>query len=184
MGFGSGTGKGGGGGEQQEGGGPEAGMLSADGGPDVSVETIEAARARDGAPAGGDRVEELLAEVAGLRRELADAKSAAEKAGRRAAIERALTEAGAIDLEITTPLVEEVLAGMEPVDGGADVNGAVRAVRNSKGFLFRKAVGGGLKSSSMAGEYGRGVGLEDLAGDARSTGDRSDLLRYLRARRS
>ena len=184
MGLGGGSGgsagKGGGGGEQQEGGDPQAGTLEVEGGPEVSAEALEAARMEEAASATGDRVGELLAEVAQLRRELADAKSAAEKAARRTAIERALTDAGAIDLEITTPLVEEALGGMDE----ADVGEAVRAVRDSKGFLFRRAASAGVKSAAMAGESGRGVGLEDLAGDARSSGDRGDLLRYLQARRS
>ena len=174
-----GSGKGGEG-EQQETGGPQSGTVGVDDGPGVSADAIEAARIEEAASETGDRVDELLAEVAALRRELADAKSAAEKAVRRTEIERALTDAGAIDLEITTPLVEDALGGMDE----ADVGEAVRAVRNSKGFLFRRAASAGVKSAAMAGESGRGVGLEDLAGDARSSGDRSDLLRYLRARRS
>lgn len=170
---------GGGRGDQSQGGDPEFGSQESEGGPGVSADAIEAARMDEAASQTGDRVGELLAEVAALRQELADAKGTAEKAARRAAIERALTDAGAIDLEITTPLVEEAMFGMAEPDVGA----AVRAVRGEKGFLFRKAGGVGLRSAAMAGERGRGVGLEDLAGDARSTGDRSDLLRYLRARR-
>jgi hypothetical protein len=122
----------------------------------------------------------LLSEVAALRRELADAKTAAEKAARRAEIERALTDAGAIDLEITTPLVEEALDGMEEPDVGE----AVRGVRNREGVPVPACGRAGREELGDGGGVGSGVGLEDLAGDARSSGDRSDLLRYLRARRS
>lgn len=178
---GSGGGGKGGGGSQQGGGEPEGATLENEAGPGVSAGALEAAREGEASATEGGRIEELLAEVAALRKELADARAAAEKAGRRGAIERALAEAGAIDLEITTPLVEEVMG----TDEGIDVGKAVRAVRASKGFLFRGGGGaGGGKGSVMAGvSSGDGIGLEDLAGDARGSGDRSDLLRYLRARR-
>jgi hypothetical protein len=154
-------------------------------GPDVSVESLEAARAEGEAATGAEaRVEELLAEVAALRRELAAARGAAERAARRAEIERALGAAGAIDLEITVPLVESAVAEMDE----PDIAEAVRAVKSGKAFLFRPAIGAGsgasgARGAAMAGETVRGAGLEDLAGDARSSGHRGDLLRYLRARR-
>jgi len=178
---GSGGSGGKGGGQSQGGGEPEAASLETDVGPELSPEVIEGERAEGAETGSKDRVDELLAEVAALRGELADAKSAAEKAGRRAEIEGVLTAAGAIDLEITTPLVEDVLGSME----NGDVGKAVREVRASKRFLFRATGGGGSgRGSVMAGQpAGGGVGLEDLAGDAKSSGDRSDLLRYLRARR-
>lgn len=159
---------------------PETGSLEEAEGRAVSAATLDGDGA-DEEPASEpeDRVEALLAEVAALRRELADAKTAAERAARRAAIERALTDAGAIDLEITTPLVERAMAETDAPDAAA----AVRSVRDAKGFLFRRAVSASAKGSAMAGASVRGAGLEDLAGDARSSGDRGDLLRYLRARR-
>ena len=179
MGSEKGSGGAGKSGGQTQGGDFESGAQEAEGGPELSVEAIEAARADVVGAGDGGRVDELLAEVAALRRDLVEAKGAAENAARRAEIERALASAGVIDLEITSPLVEEVVGSMEVPDIGK----AVREVRSSKGFLFRQPAGTGLKSAAMAGVNGRGAGLEDLAGDARSTGDRSDLLRYLRARR-
>ncbi len=131
---------------------------------------------------GGDaeRVKALEARVLELESALAEARAAAMAAARRAEIERALTAAGAIDLEITTPLVEQVVAGMDEPDIGK----AVREVRAGKSFLFRTSTSGGVRSESMAGRpSGAGPGLDDLASEARASGDRADLLRYLRARR-
>lgn len=131
---------------------------------------------RDGAEKA--RIEELEAKVAELEAALAASRAEAAGAALRTEIEHELVSAGAIDLEITVPLVERIVEEM----GEPDVGKAVREVRTNKGFLFRSP--GGVKSESMAGEAARGgVGLEDLASDARSSGDRGDLLRYLRARR-
>ncbi|USN99752.1 MAG: hypothetical protein H6810_03575 [Phycisphaeraceae bacterium] len=139
----------------------------------------EAASAKPSDTGDAERIKALEARVVELERALGEAQSSAEAAVRRAEIERALTEAGAIDLEITTPLVEEVVSAMEEPDIGK----AVREVRAGKSFLFR-GVGGGVASEAMAGESASaGPGLDDLASEARDSGDRGDLLRYLRARR-
>ena len=153
----------------------------------VSPELIERARAEEdkdgpGGPPSADaeRVKALEGRVLELESALAAARAAAAAAARRAEIERALTAAGAIDLEITTPLVEQVVGNMEE----PDIVKAVREVRAGKSFLFRTTAGGGVRSESMAGQAGpAGATLGDLASDARASGDRTDLLRYLRARR-
>jgi hypothetical protein len=144
----------------------------------VSAELLERERAdRDEDKA---RIAALESEVARLRAELASARAAAASAARRAEIERELAAAGAIDLEITAPLVERAVSAMDE----PDIAAAVREVKAGKGFLFRAVAGGGVRSAAMAGEPARaGLGLEDLASDARTSGDRGDLLRYLRARR-
>lgn len=166
------------GGGSPPGGGKGSEPLDVEGDLDVSPELLE--QTEESERAESERISELEHEVTTLRAELANAKADVERAGRRADIERELAAAGAIDLEITTPLVEEVLAGMEE----PDVSKAVREVRGGKGFLFRGSAGGGVLSEAMAGERSAAVnGLDDLAGDARESGDRSDLLRYLRARR-
>lgn len=159
-------------------GGKGSEPVEAEGDLDVSPELLD--EAEDEAVGESDRIAELEHEVTSLRAELANVRAEAERAARRAEIERELAAAGAIDLEITTPLVEDVLGGMEE----PDVAKAVREVRGGKGFLFRGVGGGGVLSEAMAGERAAaGTGLDDLAGDARDSGDRSDLLRYLRARR-
>lgn len=131
-------------------------------------------------PTDAERVKELESRVIELEGALAEARAAVASASRKAEIERALTAAGAIDLEITTPLVEQVVSGMDEPDVGK----AVRDVRAGKSFLFRTAAGGGVKSEAMAGDSAvAGSGLDDLASDAKASGERGDLLRYLRARR-
>lgn len=159
---------GGGGGES---GGPGAGARA-------NAATIAALREEKRRLEG--RVRELEARVAGLEADLVEARAGAERAERRAEIEHALIEAGAIDLEITAPLVEEAVLRT----GEADVGRAVREIKAGKAFLFRAAPGGGIRSAAMAGQAPAvASGLEDLASEARSSGDRGDLLRYLRARR-
>lgn len=142
----------------------------------VSPELLEDERAEED----GERIAELEAELAALRVELAASRADAARADRRASIERELTAAGAIDLEITTPLVEQVVSAMDT----PEVRKAVRQVVRDKPFLFRSLPGGGVSSEAMAGERASGgASLEEMASEARSSGDRGDLLRYLRARR-
>jgi hypothetical protein len=121
-------------------------------------------------------IADLEARVAELEAALAEAQSAAAETQRAQAVERELTRAGAIDLEAAAMLLGPALA--EP---DADVAAAVRDLRSRKPFLF--APPAGPSGASM----GPAVPLDELgqmATDARSTGDRAALLRYLRRRRT
>jgi hypothetical protein len=92
-----------------------------------------------------------------------------------------LTAAKAVDLETARLLTEAVIAEMDE----PDVVLAVRELCDRKPFLFgakRHAASGGV---AMSPDQVRGGDeeLSTIAQRAKSSGDRSELLRYLRARR-
>lgn len=168
-----------GGGGTGEGGGVEGGgetiNASTPGGPRVSEEVEWKARALQAE----QQVEALREQVAALEGELAGEREAVDEAERQREIERQLREARAIDLETARLLTESAVAGMDE----PDVARAVAELRKSKPFLFAPSVGAG--TGVMAGHIAHG-GKNELAcaaQDARSSGDRRALLRYLRLKR-
>jgi hypothetical protein len=108
---------------------------------------------------------------------LSSAREALDASERRRTIERQLTEQGAIDLETASLLTEAAVAGLD----APDLARAVADLKRRKPFLFRSAP----RRSAMAPEPGEGApALESAAADARDSGDRGALLRYLRLRRA
>lgn len=122
-------------------------------------------------------IADLEARVAELEGALAAAESAAANLERQRALEQELTRAGAIDLEAAA-----LLLGPAPAEAPErDIASAVRDLRDRKPFLFAppaRAEGASMAPASAPQELG------DMATNARSTGDRAALLRYLRRRRA
>lgn len=120
--------------------------------------------------------------IAALEAELASTREALEASERRRQIDLALSDSDAVDVEVARLLTEAAVAQMDE----PDVALAVEELRARKPFLFRGGAGGvgargpGLRPLT---ETGGGGGLEGLAEEARQTGDRRALLRYLRQRR-
>jgi hypothetical protein len=130
----------------------------------VSEEVIWKARAEDAE----EQVEQLSAKVAELETALGKANEMISHVERRGEIDRELTAAKAVDLETARLLTEAVIAEMDQ----PDVVMAVRELCDRKPFLF------GCKRHGVGGDA-----LGAMASSARSSGDRGELLRYLRARR-
>jgi len=129
----------------------------------------------------GDRVIELERRVAELERELGEAQARLRAASRRNEVERVLSDAGVVDIETARVMTENILSEMQ-ID---DVAEAVEQLRERKPFLFVERGGVGIASSVMSGAP-RGAAapaLDELAESARASGDRSELIRYLQARR-
>lgn len=124
--------------------------------------------------------DELALSLAEARKELDALKAALDAAERRRAIERALLEADAIDLETASLLTESAVAGA-PAPGAA-IAGAVADLKRRKPFLFARRA---PRSATMA---PRGAPASDPLALSRehaaATGDRASLLRYLRLRRT
>lgn len=116
------------------------------------------------------------ARAAELAEELAAARSAQEAAELGARIERELRGAEALDLETARMLTEAALAGADE----PDVAGAVAELKRRKPFLFASE----RPAGAMSGHVRPTDERQRLAEDARATGDRGALLRYLRARRA
>jgi len=175
---------GGGGDVQPE--GPQEHGGSARGRPRVRGELGWRERAEDAER----RVEELESELSTARASLATAEGALEASERARAIDAALVASDAIDLDTARLLVEREMR----TGDAADAESAVAAVRKAKPFLFGagEAAHGApeeafaLSATGSASASGSAVGrpLAAMADEARSTGDRRLLLRYLRARRS
>ena len=148
--------------------------------PELSEELIWKARAQEAESQLGACHERIEA----LEAELARAQETVALTERRAMIDRELTAARAIDLETAHLLTEAAISEMDE----PDVEIAVRELRARKPFLFvcEDPAHNGRGSGAMS-AFERGTGgdddLGDLAHSARSSGDRNELLRYLRARR-
>jgi len=129
-------------------------------------------------PADGDATD-TQSRVVALERSLHEAQSALAASERRRSLERALLEAGAVDLDAAIAVAERV-SGDD--DEGADAAQTVAALRRSKPFLFRdtsRVSGAAMSARAPAGR----PGAERAADEAAATGDRASLLRYMRARR-
>jgi len=123
------------------------------------------------------RVQELETLAAELAQKLERAQADAAAAERKRQIEKALGDTGAIDLETASLLVENAIGGV----AAPDVAGTVAELRRRKPFLF----GAASRASAMSGVPGSAApdSLSAAADEARTTGDRGALLRYLRMKR-
>lgn len=125
------------------------------------------------------QVEELNARLGEIEQELESARTEAGRADQRRALELELALADAVDVDTAAMVAESILAHMDE----PDVTSAVAILRRTKPFLFRAT----SKTSAMSGRVQAGTNgsdLGELADEARDSGDRGALLRYLRARRA
>ncbi len=110
---------------------------------------------------------------------LEETRKQLETTERRQEIDRALMEADTIDLEAARLLTQVAIGVMDE----ADVKAAVGELRKNKPYLFRRTAvaGGGVMAARP--RSNPGAALTDAAHCAAASGDRRDLLRYLRLRR-
>jgi len=143
----------------------------------ISEEVVWKARAQDAE----EKVSELEARVLELEGEVASANESIKAVERRGEIDRELTAAKTIDLETARLLTEATIEEMD----SPDVSIAVRELCDRKPFLFagrQRARSVGVSMGATGGTGGDDE-LESMAMRAKSSGDRSELLRYLRVRR-
>jgi len=142
----------------------------------ISEDVIWKARAEEAE----EKLAVCEARVGELEGELSSANEAVVSTQRRGDIERELTAARAVDLETACLLTEATIGEMDE----PDVAVAVRELKARKPFLFSCATHSTTGGSVMSSQMGSGSnGLGRMASSARSSGDRNELLRYLRARR-
>lgn len=143
----------------------------------VSGEVVWRARAEEAE----ERVATLEAQVLELESQLSSARETISSVERRGEIDRELTAAKAVDLETARLLTEAAIGEMDE----PDVAIAVRDLCQRKPFLFACRSGGGRRGTAMSPAPSGGAvdELDEIAQRARSSGDRSELLRYLRVRR-
>lgn len=122
--------------------------------------------------------DELRAQVTTLQAELAQAQEALALSERRLLLDRALTEAGAIDVPAAHLLIEQM---PEPAGEPAEV---VAELKARKPYLFRSPPPA-PRSPTMAPRPGTSRSpVIDAAYSAMSTGKRTELLHYMRLKRN
>lgn len=123
------------------------------------------------------------ATVERLEHELREANRALRTTERRVQIHRALAGRGALDTDAVVLVVEASL-GAGDNEGAGAIARVVDDVRRTRPALFRTSVAS--RSAAMTANVERHAvptPLENAAHEARRSGDRSALLRYLRLRR-
>jgi hypothetical protein len=161
--------------------------------PPVSDETDWRARALEAE----SKLAQLDSDAQALRTQLAHAQSALAQEKQSRELDRALAAAGAIDPEVASLLLTNMLASQPPAQTNAgeptttnspptpDINSLIQLLRTQKPFLFESALPARSTPSAMSPAITTSPtdSLHDLATQAR-TGDRRSLLAYLRARRA
>ncbi|XAL97942.1 hypothetical protein OT109_10055 [Phycisphaeraceae bacterium D3-23] len=154
--------------------------LTTDDGTDKLVPVTEAIRYRRRAQQAEQRLADLEREVGELRSAYDASQETITALERRERIDALLNEAHTVDLEAARLLTEVAVAGMDE----PDVASAVTDLRRHKPYLFESG-GVGLPSAMGPRDPDQDNDpVVEAASQARVTGDRRDLLRYLRLRRS
>jgi hypothetical protein len=143
----------------------------------------EAKRYRKRAQAAEQSLEEAKVQLAEREAAISEHQQTIAALQRRQAIDDALREAGAMDLEAARTLAEGEMSQSAALDAAS----AVQELARSRPYLFRqsrRAMSAGVQCArSDQGEAPREQRLTRAAEDAQSTGTRGDVLRYLRLRR-
>lgn len=121
---------------------------------------------------------DLQSELDALRRQLDESRQTIVSLERRQRIDELLAEVEPIDRDVARLLTEAAVARMDE----PDVALAVEDLRHHKPWLFRPAqqVGRAMPARIQPSTEA----AEEAAAHAAATGDRRDLLRYLRLRRN
>ena len=155
---------------------PEAEAIN-EAAPGKLVPVTEAIRYRKRAQAAEQEAGDLTERMHALERELAETRETIDHLERRQRIDALLTESDAIDLDAARLLTEVAVSGMDEPDLAA----AVADLRAHKPYLFRPSQRGGALMPPRLDATADPA--ESAAQRAVETGDRRDLLRYLRLRR-
>lgn len=140
----------------------------------------QAIRYRKRAQAAERGFAEAQQQLAQLRDRLAEAQRSVAALERRQRIDALLIEEGAVDLDAARLLAERAADAMSEPDAAA----AVAEVKRLKPYLFRRGDGIATAFGAMAPRMDdEATPTEQAAQRAAETGDRRDLLAYLRLRR-
>ena len=121
---------------------------------------------------------ELRQSVEAMQRELEEAQQTVSQLERRQKVDAMLAESQVVDLQVARLLTEAAIESMD----APDVELAIADLRRSKPYLFRNRAGQEVSAMSARAEE-MTQPAEDAARRAVESGDRRDLLRYLRLRR-
>jgi hypothetical protein len=140
------------------------------------VPVSESIRYRRRAQAAEQETQRLREALDQANASLRQTSEALESAERRQRVDQLLVESEVVDLEAARLLTEAAIATMDD----ADVAAVVDDLRQRKPYLFkRNETGRAMSARPRHAKPGTG----DAAEQAARTGDRTDLLHYLRMRR-
>ncbi len=124
---------------------------------------------------------QLDTQLTELRQQLAEAKGTITALERRQHIDAMLAEEETVDMEVARLLTETAVSRMSQ----PDVKLAIDDLRRHKPYLFRQRPRGGSGGAMGARLHGSPLTLtrDEAAQRAATSGDRRDLLSYLRLRR-
>lgn len=133
---------------------------------------------RKQARAAEKQLEEATRQLREVERELTAAHSTIEALERREKIGDRLRQAGVIDLDVARLLTEVAIADMDE----PDIRLVIDDLRRQKPYLFNSGAGA-LSRRSMGPRAEPANPTDDAADRAGQSGDRRDLMDYLRLRR-
>ncbi len=146
---------------------------------DKLVPVTEAIRYRKRAQAAEQQIGELNGRLEQLQTQLGEAQQTVSHLERRQHIDGLLADADTIDLEAARLLTERTIEQMDE----PDVKLAIEDLRRTKPYLFRHHAAESSGAMAARDRAAAGAGVQQAAERAVSTGDRRDLLDYLRLRR-
>jgi len=146
---------------------------------DRLVPVVEAIRYRKRAQAAEQQLAALQSQLDDSRQRYEQAEQTINSLERRQRIDELLSQADAIDIEAARLLTEVAVQAMDE----PDIAAAVEDLRHHKPFLFHKESSGPLGLALAPRIEGADSPLAQAAEQAQQSGDRRDLLRYLRLRR-
>ena len=149
--------------------------------PQRLVPVTEAIRYRKRAQTAEQQLEALKGQLQDSQVELEQARQSLTALDRRQRIDQILAESDAIDLEVARLLTEAAVADMDE----PDIKLAIEDLQRHKPYLFRHRNNGSTTGSAMTARPRDGLNTttQHAARQAAATGDRRDLLKYLRLRR-
>ena len=145
---------------------------------DRLVPVTEAIRYRKRAQSAEGQIDQIKGALQDAKAELTQARRTIDGLERRQRIDQMLAESDTVDIEVARLLTEVAVEMMEE----PDVRAAIDDLRRQKPYLFRRRES---QTSAMTARPKKGGShpADDAAAHAATTGDRRDLLAYLRLRR-
>lgn len=157
---------------------PNESTLAPDDASSRLVPVSESIRYRKRAQSAEQELATLQTKLADSQTELAQLRDAVSTMERRQKIDALLADAEAVDFDVARLLTEAAVEAMDE----PDVQLAIEELRRSKPYLFTARR---TAASAMGARRYHDTGQAELAADAAArSGDRRDLLRYLRLRRN
>ena len=147
--------------------------------PDKLVPVSEAIRYRKRAQTAEQQLEQINDELRAMGAKLQEANRTVAHLERRQKVDALLMESDAIDLEAARLLTEQAVLTMDE----PDIEMAVDDLRRHKPYLFRRRHDPDDSAMAPSLHPNGHDSAEQAAEQAARTGDRRDLLRYLRLRR-